>query len=172
MTWEDQQSINAFSRLNSTYADIEEDLRIKREEREALDDLSMELELADEDEAVLYRIADTFVSLPHAEALERLEADQKLADSQIDQLAQSLDSYDAQMKQLKVKLYAKFGDNISKHHHPCNVQRSPTTNPSPLLLAPFRLGARLMHVHLPQLTLYLYPTTQSQLQSHRPRHAR
>lgn len=114
MTWEDQQSINSFSRLNSTYSDVLEDLRIRKEEREALDDLAMELELADEDESVLYKIADTFVSLPHPEALERLEKEQSEADQHIQTLQDQLETYDDQMKQLKVKLYAKFGDNISK----------------------------------------------------------
>ncbi|CBQ69080.1 probable GIM3-Gim complex component [Sporisorium reilianum SRZ2] len=113
VTWEDQQSINAFSRLNSTYSDLLEDLRTGKEEREALDDLAMELELADEDERILYKIADTFVSLPHPDAMERLEAEQSEADERLAALQEKLDSYDAQMKQLKVKLYAKFGDNIN-----------------------------------------------------------
>ncbi|TKY88975.1 hypothetical protein EX895_002216 [Sporisorium graminicola] len=113
VTWEDQQSINAFSRLNSTYSDLLEDLRIGKEEREALDDLALELELADEDEPILYKIADTFIALPHPDALERLEAEQHEADEKLSTLQDKLDSYDAQMKQLKVKLYAKFGDNIN-----------------------------------------------------------
>ncbi|EST08884.1 Prefoldin beta-like protein [Kalmanozyma brasiliensis GHG001] len=113
VTWEDQQSINAFSRLNSTFSDVAEDLRVRKEEREALDDLSMELELADEDEAVLYKIADTFVSLPHAEAMERLEKEQQQADEEIEGLQGRLDGFEDEMKSLKVKLYAKFGDNIN-----------------------------------------------------------
>ncbi|SPO31135.1 probable GIM3 - Gim complex component [Ustilago trichophora] len=113
VTWEDQQSINAFSRLNSTYSDLLEDLRIRKEEREALDDLAMELELADEDEGVLYRIADTFVSLPHQEAMDRLEKEQQEADDEIKGLEEKLEGYDDEMKGLKVKLYAKFGDNIN-----------------------------------------------------------
>ncbi|PWY98024.1 putative GIM3-Gim complex component [Testicularia cyperi] len=113
VTWEDQQSINAFSRLNSTYSDLVEDLRLKKEEREALDDLSMELELADEDEKILYRIADTFVLLPHSDALERLDSDQTQINQDIDDLADKLERYEDEMKQLKVKLYGKFGDNIN-----------------------------------------------------------
>lgn len=116
VTWEDQQSINAFSRLNSTFSDVAEDLRVRKEEREALDDLAMELELADEDETVLYKIADTFVSLPHAEAMERLEKEQQQADEEIEGLQGRLDGFEDEMKSLKVKLYAKFGDNISKFH--------------------------------------------------------
>lgn len=116
MTWQDQQHINAFSRLNSTYSDLVEELRLKKEERESLDDLSMELELVDdEDEKVLYRIADTFIALPHADAMQRLESDQRELDQQLDTLSVQIQSHDEQMKSLKVQLYAKFGDNISTY---------------------------------------------------------
>lgn len=74
----------------------------------------MELELADEDEAVLYKIADTFVSLPHPDAMERLEGEKDEADKQIEELQGKLDGFEDEMKGLKVQLYAKFGDNISK----------------------------------------------------------
>lgn len=75
----------------------------------------MELELADEDESVLYKIADTFVALPHGEAMERLEKEQAEKDGEIERLGEKLGSYEEEMKGLKVKLYAKFGDNISKY---------------------------------------------------------
>jgi prefoldin subunit 4 len=113
VTWEDQQAINAFSRLNSIYSDVEDALRRSKEQREALDDLALELELADDDQPVLYRIADTFVALPLSDALVRLQRDQAATDTSIQDLSAQLDQYEDQMKQLKVKLYAKFGDNIS-----------------------------------------------------------
>lgn len=49
----DQQSINAFSRYNNRVSDYEEDLRRKREEKEAVEEVLMELELVDEEEEVL-----------------------------------------------------------------------------------------------------------------------
>ena len=54
VTWEDQQNINKFSRLHATFTDIEEEIQVRRREREDLDDLSMELELMDEDATVMY----------------------------------------------------------------------------------------------------------------------
>lgn len=45
--------INRFSRLNSTFSDVEDELKAKRAEREELEDLGLELELM-EDEDVLY----------------------------------------------------------------------------------------------------------------------
>lgn len=53
MTFADQQRINAFSRLNNRYAEAETRLAAQREEQEVLSDLSMELELVDEEEEVL-----------------------------------------------------------------------------------------------------------------------
>ncbi|PWN46563.1 hypothetical protein IE53DRAFT_322738 [Violaceomyces palustris] len=53
VSWEDQKRINAFSRLNSSYSDVEEEIRIKKEELEALQDLVGELEMSIEEEDVL-----------------------------------------------------------------------------------------------------------------------
>lgn len=75
----------------------------------------MELELADEDEPVLYKVGDAFVSLEHGVAMERLEKDKEQVSTEVMQLEAKLEEYDEEMKGLKVKLYAKFGDNISKY---------------------------------------------------------
>lgn len=53
VSFSDQQSINAFSRYNNRVSDYEDDLRRKREEKEAVEEVLMELELVDEDEEVL-----------------------------------------------------------------------------------------------------------------------
>jgi hypothetical protein len=53
VSFSDQQSINAFSRYNNKISDYEEDLRLKREEKEAVEEVLMEMELVDEEEEVL-----------------------------------------------------------------------------------------------------------------------
>lgn len=53
VTWEDQQKINRFSRLHAMFSDLEDELQMRKTEREDLDELSMELELMD-DETILY----------------------------------------------------------------------------------------------------------------------
>ncbi|KDN46207.1 hypothetical protein RSAG8_04434, partial [Rhizoctonia solani AG-8 WAC10335] len=60
VTWEDQQKINAFSKLNTRCTDFEEKIEKQKSEKEALDDLAMELELADEDDPVEYKIGEAF----------------------------------------------------------------------------------------------------------------
>ncbi|TFK53492.1 Prefoldin, subunit 4 [Heliocybe sulcata] len=113
VTWEDQQRINNFSKLNTRLRAIEEKLGNLKEEKEALDDLSTELELADEDEPVLYKIGESFFKLSHSSAMKRLESDQESIVSQISALASSTEECEATMKELKVVLYAKFGKAIN-----------------------------------------------------------
>lgn len=119
MTWEDQQRINRFSRLNSLLADAEEDLRARRTEKDELDDLGLELELVDEDERVLcvgansYRVGETYVRLRQADAVAQLESDAARAAGQVDALQGTVDACESEMAALKRVLYARFGSNIS-----------------------------------------------------------
>ncbi|KAF8187466.1 hypothetical protein BJ912DRAFT_1059809 [Pholiota molesta] len=119
VTWEDQQRINTFSKLNNRIRIIEEkltDLKVSLRRarfsisadpvpiarKEALDDLSTELELADEDELVLYKVGEAFVHMPQPRALKRLEKDQAIVDSKVSALAVQADDCEMQMKELKV----------------------------------------------------------------------
>ncbi|WFD07998.1 hypothetical protein MVES1_003367 [Malassezia vespertilionis] len=49
VTWEDQERINKFSRLHAALADVEEEMQVRRTEREELEDLGLEIELLDDD---------------------------------------------------------------------------------------------------------------------------
>ncbi|CAE6415283.1 unnamed protein product [Rhizoctonia solani] len=113
VTWEDQQKINAFSKLNTRCTDLEEKIAKQKSEKEALDDLAMELELADEDEPVEYKIGEAFfhISLKRAQML--LQKDQESIDSEINGLQGKIDQCQQEMKDLKVALYAKFGKQIN-----------------------------------------------------------
>ncbi|KAF8228846.1 hypothetical protein L208DRAFT_1402966 [Tricholoma matsutake] len=92
---------------------IEEKLDVVKQEREALDDLSTELELADEDEPVLYKVGETFLHMPLPLALKRLEKDRSELDERISTLSASSEDCETKMKELKVALYAKFGRAIN-----------------------------------------------------------
>lgn len=113
VTWEDQQRINSFSKLNTRIRRLQEQMITLKEEKEALEDLSTELELADEDESVIYKIGESFVHLSHAKAMKRLQSDQEEIDSQVSNLSSAADECDRDMKELKVQLYAKFGKSIN-----------------------------------------------------------
>lgn len=92
---------------------IEEKIEALKLEKEALDDLGMEIELADEDTPVLYRVGEAFVHLRHSQAMKRLEKDQKDIASQLESLRATADDCEREMKELKVVLYAKFGRAIN-----------------------------------------------------------
>ncbi|KAI0645771.1 Prefoldin subunit 4 [Trametes meyenii] len=113
VTWEDQQRINSFSKLNTRLRAIEEKIQELKQEKEALDDISMELELADEDQPVMYRIGEAFIHLPHPRAVRRLEKDLGKLNAELEKNTSRAEETEKQMKELKVILYAKFGRAIN-----------------------------------------------------------
>lgn len=53
MSFEDQQSINAFSKYNNRVSEAEAELKKRQEEKEAIEEVVMEMELVDEEEEVM-----------------------------------------------------------------------------------------------------------------------
>jgi len=113
VTWEDQQRINTFSKLNTRLRSIEEKIDGLKQEKEALDDLNMELELADEETPVLYRVGEAYVHMPHSRAIKRLEKDQLNIERDLSKCKDQAEDCEKEMKSLKVILYAKFGKAIN-----------------------------------------------------------
>ncbi|KAH8995751.1 Prefoldin subunit 4 [Lactarius akahatsu] len=113
VTWEDQQRINTFSKLNTRVRSLAEKMNNLKQEKEAFDDLAMELELADEDQPVLYKVGEAFLHLPHHRAMKRLERDQAHVDEEIAKLTGVVDQCEQDMKALKVELYGRFGSAIN-----------------------------------------------------------
>lgn len=111
--WEDQQNINKFSSLISTKDEMTDQLEKLKTERDYLDDLSLEIELLDEDEKVQYKLGDVFVFLKVSKTLERVESDGKIINTKIDELESEIDTIDSQLNELKASLYSKFGKNIN-----------------------------------------------------------
>ncbi|KAG8417690.1 hypothetical protein J3458_005177 [Metarhizium acridum] len=110
---EDQDKINKFSRLHQRELAMEEELKLKNKEKEEYDDLSTELELADEDEKIQYKIGDAFFHIPLDQAQEMLEAATTKIDEETSELEDKIGSVREEMQQLKVELYARFGKQIN-----------------------------------------------------------
>jgi prefoldin subunit 4 len=110
---EDQDKINKFSRLHQRELSIEEELKTKNKEKEELDDITNELELADEDDTVPYKIGDAFFHLPLPQAQEMLEHSTARLDEEIGELEEKMGTIREEMTQLKVELYARFGKTIN-----------------------------------------------------------
>ncbi|EGF84452.1 hypothetical protein BATDEDRAFT_9048, partial [Batrachochytrium dendrobatidis JAM81] len=113
VTWEDQRNINMFSKLNTRLESVEEAYEDKKREKEYLDDLTNELELADEDEPVKYKIGDAYISLSLTDAQSRIESEQTVLDQELKTLGANVGSIQSEMIKLKALLYAKFGKSIN-----------------------------------------------------------
>ncbi|KAL5597443.1 hypothetical protein FOBRF1_011236 [Fusarium oxysporum] len=110
---EDQDKINRFSRLHQREILLEEELSTKTKEKEELDDLSTELELADEDEKIQYKIGDAFFHVSVEQAREMLEQATEKLEEESTSLEEKLSSIREEMTKLKVELYARFGKQIN-----------------------------------------------------------
>lgn len=110
---EDQDKINKFSRLHQREIGLEDELKVKHKEKEDLDDISSELELADEDDKIPYRIGDSFISLPLPEVQEMLSANTTKIEEEVSVLEGKLATVREEMSELKVELYARFGRSIN-----------------------------------------------------------
>jgi len=75
-----------------------------QEEKEYYDDLSTELELADEDAPVLYKLGEAFFHLPLKDARRQLKGDLKRYDAKVEALRGKEGECESGMKELKVQL--------------------------------------------------------------------
>ncbi|OAL39048.1 hypothetical protein AYO20_01799 [Fonsecaea nubica] len=113
VTKEDQEKINTFSRLHNRSKALEEELGLKQKDKEDLEELSTELELADEDSLIPYKIGDSFMHVPLAEAQELLATQTTEIDSEVSTLEEELETIKDQIRGLKAHLYARFGKGIN-----------------------------------------------------------
>lgn len=113
VTLVDQQKINEFSKLIMRKDALEAELKKEKQEKEYLEDVSLEIELIDEDEKVQYRMGEIFVFMKQSKVVEQLEKDSEKLDEKISSLESKQDELDDRISQLKTALYAKFGDNIN-----------------------------------------------------------
>ncbi|GES59533.1 prefoldin subunit 4 [Aspergillus terreus] len=110
---EDQEKINRFSRLHQRQTVLEGQLKAKLKDKEDLEEISTELELADEDELVPYKIGDAFVQLPLTEAQELLADSTQQIDAEVSSLEDKMSELRDELQELKVALYARFGRSIN-----------------------------------------------------------
>jgi len=113
VTKEDQDKINSFSRLHNRSKALTEELGAKQQEKEDLEELSTELELADEDELIHYKIGDSFMNVPLSEAQELLSEQSSEIEGDVTTLEEELEGIKEQISTLKAHLYARFGRGIN-----------------------------------------------------------
>ncbi|KAF5462831.1 hypothetical protein F2P56_018807 [Juglans regia] len=86
VTWEDQQNINKFGRLNNRFHELEDEIKIAKETNDNLE--------KDEVES-------------------RIEQMKEMTSKNLEKLEEERDSILAQMAELKKILYGKFKDSIN-----------------------------------------------------------
>ncbi|KAI7744220.1 hypothetical protein M8C21_021862 [Ambrosia artemisiifolia] len=112
VTWEDQQNINKFGRLNNRFHELEDEIKIAKEANENIEDASNELILTDE-EVVRFQIGEVFAHVPKDEVESRIEKMQEETTKRLEKLENEKESILAQMAELKKILYGKFKDSIN-----------------------------------------------------------
>ncbi|KAI4112143.1 MAG: hypothetical protein LQ339_000151 [Xanthoria mediterranea] len=110
---EDQDKINKFSRLHQREMLLEDDLKSRAKEKEDLEEISSELELADEDEKVPYKLGDAFIMLPLPEVQQLLSKSTDKIEKSVSATENKLGDIREEMNSLKVELYARFGKSIN-----------------------------------------------------------
>ncbi|KAK4273563.1 hypothetical protein QN277_021941 [Acacia crassicarpa] len=112
VTWEDQQNINKFGRLNNRFHELEDEIKIAKETCDNLEDASNELILTDE-EVVRFQIGEVFAHVPKDEVESRIEEMKSVTSEKLENLKEEKESVLAEMAELKKILYGKFKDSIN-----------------------------------------------------------
>ncbi|KAL1192965.1 Prefoldin subunit 4 [Cardamine amara subsp. amara] len=112
VTWEDQQNINSFSRLNNRIHDLDDEIKFAKEKCDNLEDAGNELILADE-EMVRFQIGEVFAHVPRDEVETKIEEMKEATCKSLEKLEEEKESIMSQMAELKKVLYAKFKDSIN-----------------------------------------------------------
>lgn len=114
VTPEDQDRINSFSKLILRQDKHKAVLGSLQEEKEYIDELSLELELMDEDEKLSYNLGDcSFIKLKVSKIIKLLETDLEELNKKEEDISTEIDEIEVILQDLKQKLYAKFGNNIN-----------------------------------------------------------
>lgn len=123
VTFEDQQKINRFARLNARMEEIKDELKSKLLDRQNMEDALNEISVAElTDEApedgsepgIKIMEGDVFVSFGYEAATKWIEEKKTSIEKEVTELNEHIDTIKEEMNTLKIALYTKFGkDNIN-----------------------------------------------------------
>ncbi|RDX65088.1 putative prefoldin subunit 4, partial [Mucuna pruriens] len=112
VTWEDQQNINKFGRLNNRLHELHHHIKVAIDTNDNLEDASNELILTDE-EVVRLQIGEIFAHVSKDEVDIKIEQMKEVTSQKLEKLEEEKESVVAQMAELKKILYGKFKDSIN-----------------------------------------------------------
>ncbi|KAM3617535.1 uncharacterized protein V6R79_007686 [Siganus canaliculatus] len=114
VTYEDQQKINKFARNTNRMTELKNEIEAKKKSLQNLQDASDDLMMLDDDAMLIpYQIGDVFVSHTQEETQEMLEAAKATLEQEVSGLEERVSAIQQLLGDLKVQLYAKFGNNIN-----------------------------------------------------------
>ncbi|XP_050292711.1 probable prefoldin subunit 4 [Anthonomus grandis grandis] len=113
ISYEDQQKINVFARLNAKLEDLKDQVKVKENDLKSIEDACDEISLFDDDEKIPYLVGEVFI-------LQDLETTQKCLEEAKERIAEDMEALKSksdeikdQMSELKADLYGKFGSHIN-----------------------------------------------------------
>ncbi|XP_007570806.1 prefoldin subunit 4 [Poecilia latipinna] len=114
VTFEDQQKINKFARNTSRMGELKNEIESKKKTLQNLQDASDELMMLDDDSLLVpYQIGGVFIGHSQEETQEMLEAAKEALEQEVKGLEERVTEIQQVLGDLKVQLYAKFGNNIN-----------------------------------------------------------
>ncbi|XP_066960446.1 prefoldin subunit 4 isoform X2 [Macrobrachium rosenbergii] len=114
ITYDDQQKINKFARCNARHGDIKDELKLKENDLQNLQDAEDEMLIAlDSEEKVPFMIGEVFMMKSQEEAQEAIASQREALQEEISSLNSRASELMDTMTQLKADLYGKFGNNIN-----------------------------------------------------------
>ena len=113
VTWQDQQSINAFSRLNTRLAVLDDQLRQLSKEHAGVVDAADGIEMLLDEDSVMIRVGEVYVRVSNDEGEEWVAREKRSVEERKGKLEAEKADIERKMKELKATLYAKFGKAIN-----------------------------------------------------------
>lgn len=113
VTWQDQQSINLFSRLNTRHSIIADQLSALTKSYANIVDAADTIEGLLDDDAVMVRVGEVYVRVSNEEGEEWVKSEKEKEEEKKSKLEKEKSDIESQMGELKKTLYAKFGKAIN-----------------------------------------------------------
>ena len=113
VTWQDQQSINAFSRLNTRMSVLDDQLKQLGREHAGVVDAADSIEMLLDDDSVMIKVGEVYVRVSNEEGEEWVQREKASVEEKKSSLEAEKADIEKQMKELKATLYAKFGKAIN-----------------------------------------------------------
>jgi len=113
VTFEDQKMINEFACKNMNLSELQENIKAVQKEIDNAQDAEDDLLMLDDEDMVSFQIGEVFFEYTMEDTQTQLEKRKEELSDKMNGLKAKEADVQKIMKELKVKLYAKFEDNIN-----------------------------------------------------------